>query len=105
MVGATGLDFASVDAFGAHHFAFAVEDALFDRVLQRRHESGRAYSADPLHARVNGLNDNNDGRGLYFRNLDGHNIELLTVPEYAAGTNLNQKTPWTRTSNLSREYI
>lgn len=83
--GATGLDFADVDSFEAQHYAFAVDDALFDRALERLQESGRPFSSDPMHEQVGEINGNNDGRGLYFRDPNGHSIELLTRPFPAAG--------------------
>lgn len=75
--GATGLDFADVEHFDPQHYAFAVDDALFDRVVERLQESDRPYSADPMHEQVGKINRNNHGRGLY-------SIELLTRPFPAA---------------------
>lgn len=79
-VGDTTLDFDDVESFDAHHYAFAVSDEEFDAILSRVQEQGLTFSADPLHRRVGELNNWNDGRGMYFRDPNGHNLEVLTRP-------------------------
>lgn len=79
-VGDTGIDFAQSDSFESIHLAFAVDDALFDRAKDRLEAAGIAYSADPGHQKIGELNNYNGGRGLYFYDANGHNIELLTRP-------------------------
>ena len=75
------LLFDDEDTFESHHLAFNVSDREFDGDL-RSHQEGqhpfrqRAWSLD------NGkLNDFGGGRGLYFRNPDGHVLEIMTVPQ------------------------
>ncbi len=79
-VGGVSFDFDDVNGFDAHHYAFAVDDENFDRILGRVTEAGLTYSADPLHRRSGELNDWNGGRGFYVRDPDGHNLEFLTRP-------------------------
>jgi catechol 2,3-dioxygenase-like lactoylglutathione lyase family enzyme len=79
-VGDITLDYATMDAFDSHHYAFATDDETFDAVLGRVREAGLEYSADPLHQRPGTLNANNGGRGFYVRDPDGHNLEFLTRP-------------------------
>jgi catechol 2,3-dioxygenase-like lactoylglutathione lyase family enzyme len=38
------------------------------------------YWADPGHQRAGEINNWNGGRGVYFADPDGHNMELLTKP-------------------------
>ena len=77
-VGETNLDFDDMEKFEPHHYAFLVSEEEFDALFERLTKAGRSYSADPLHKEVGKLNSNQGGRGLYFRELNGHNIELLT---------------------------
>jgi len=49
-------------------------DAIFARVTDR----GLRYWADPGHAWASVINDH--GRGSYFEDPSGHNMEVLTRP-------------------------
>jgi catechol 2,3-dioxygenase-like lactoylglutathione lyase family enzyme len=76
------LDFA--DAAGpiaSHHYAFHVSEAEFDQILQRVEAAGLAFGSGPWSLEDGKLNDWNGGRGVYFRDLDGHILELMTVPQ------------------------
>jgi len=57
--------------------ATASSTAIFDRIKKANIPFGSApWSLD------NGkLNDFGGGRGLYFRNPDGHVLEIMTVPQ------------------------
>ena len=70
-----------VDSFDSHHLAFHVSDAEFDAVLQRVRDSGIAYGSGPSDPANGKLNDWNGGRGFYFKDPDGHLLELMTVPQ------------------------
>ncbi len=76
------LDFA--DAAGpirSEHYAFRVSDAEFDAILQRVKAAELAFGSGP-HSLADGkLNDWNGGRGVYFKDPDGHVLELMTVPQ------------------------
>lgn len=74
------IDFATMDEVAPQHLAFAVDDAMFDTILERIVAAGLTYSADPRHQRPGKLNDNDGGRGMYVRDPDGHNYEFLTRP-------------------------
>ncbi|WP_326835765.1 VOC family protein [Amycolatopsis rhabdoformis] len=71
------LDFAQAERVAGQHYAFLVSDAEFDAALARLTASGTPVYADPLH-RTAGLNTMFGGRGCYFADPDGHNLELLT---------------------------
>jgi catechol 2,3-dioxygenase-like lactoylglutathione lyase family enzyme len=74
------LDYAEVERFDVHHYAFAVDDATFDAILARVRQQGLEFSADPLHQHAGELNDYGGGRGFYVHALNGHNLEFLTRP-------------------------
>lgn len=65
------------------HYAFLITEDDFDSVRGRLDERGITYFADPRHART-GFNTEDGGRGLYFENPDGHNMEVITRP-YGSG--------------------
>lgn len=77
-VGETSIDFDTAGEVRSHHCAFRVSEPEFDAILARLEREGVSYSADPMHHRQGELNDNEGRRGLYFRDPDGHNYELLT---------------------------
>lgn len=60
----------------SHHYAFLVTEEEFDAIFARVQERGLTYWADPGHQRANVLNSN--GRGFYFEDPSGHNMEVLT---------------------------
>lgn len=82
-VGGTSLDFAddhAPDGFQRQHYAFLVSEDDFDAIWQRIRSRGLAFWADPFHRSEGRINHNDGGRGLYWEDPDGHNLEILTVP-------------------------
>lgn len=75
------LLFDNWDTFEPHHYAFHVSDAEFDAILGRVREAGLSYGSGPMHPDDGELNDWNGGRGFYFRDPDGHLLELMTAPQ------------------------
>lgn len=75
------LDFAD-DHGRPHrqHYAFLVSEEEFDQIRARIVEHGLTYWADPLHRQEARINTNDGGRGLYWNDPDGHNLEIITVP-------------------------
>jgi catechol 2,3-dioxygenase-like lactoylglutathione lyase family enzyme len=69
------------DGFDSHHLAFYVNDAEFDAVLQRVRAAGLPFGSAPWSIDDGELNDWNGGRGFYFKDLNGHILELMTVPQ------------------------
>lgn len=61
------------------HYAFLLEEAGLDAVLARLAARGATYWADPEGTVANGVNHDDGGRGCYFRDPDGHWLEVLTV--------------------------
>jgi catechol 2,3-dioxygenase-like lactoylglutathione lyase family enzyme len=72
------LDFDQVGSFDTHHYAFHVSDQEFDAILQRVQAGGLSYGSHPWNAENRKLNDWNGGRGVYFRDPNGHLLELMT---------------------------
>ena len=75
------LLFAQEKEFEHHHYAFHVSDAEFDAIFGRVKQAGLAYGSAPWSIDDRKLNDWNGGRGVYFRDPDGHVLELMTVPQ------------------------
>lgn len=84
-VGPTSLDFRNAEGpISSRHFAFLVSEAEFDEIWGRIKERGLPWAADPFHERPYEINRRDNGRGLYFEDPDGHNLEILTRP-YGSG--------------------
>ncbi|HEX5597245.1 VOC family protein [Streptomyces triticisoli] len=66
------------------HYAFLVSEDDFDAIFARVRTAGLTYWADPYHRRPGEINRNDGGRGVYFDDPDGHNMEILTRP-YGSG--------------------
>jgi len=62
------------------HYAFLVDDELFDRAYARLRDGGVEHWADPQMRRPGETNTEHGGRGVYFKDPAGHAIELLTRP-------------------------
>ncbi|MBF6357813.1 VOC family protein [Nocardia higoensis] len=62
------------------HYAFLVDDELFDRAFRRLCEREIAHWADPHFQRLGEINDGHGGRGVYFLDPAGHGIEMITRP-------------------------
>ncbi|MFE7114425.1 VOC family protein [Streptomyces sp. NPDC057654] len=62
------------------HYAFLVDDGLFDRAYGRLCDRGVEHWADPQMRRPGEINDEHGGRGVYFKDPAGHAIELITRP-------------------------
>jgi catechol 2,3-dioxygenase-like lactoylglutathione lyase family enzyme len=67
--------------FESHHYAFHVSKAEFAAILERIKKAGIAYGSAPWSLDDGELNDWNGGRGVYFRDPNGHVLELMTVPQ------------------------
>ncbi|HEY4021920.1 MAG TPA: VOC family protein [Pseudonocardiaceae bacterium] len=69
----------------SQHYAFLVDDAEFDEIFGRISGRGITYWADPAHQDEGVINTRDGGRGCYFNDPDGHNLEILTRP-YGSGS-------------------
>ena len=72
------LDFmARDDDFTLQHYAFLVDAATFEAAYQRMQDKGVTIFADPFLEEPDELYVEDGMRGFYFRDLDGHTMELL----------------------------
>ncbi|GGW45738.1 VOC family protein [Streptomyces caelestis] len=62
------------------HYAFLVPEEQFDTMIARLEALGVTYYADPSHTQPGRVNDLFGGRGAYFDDPDGHNMEIMTRP-------------------------
>ncbi|MFJ8788050.1 VOC family protein [Streptomyces sp. NPDC102462] len=80
------LDFMEThdDTIARQHYAFLVSEEDFDTIFARIEDAGLTFWADPAHQRPGQINTNDGGRGTYFEDPSGHNLEILTRP-YGSG--------------------
>lgn len=62
------------------HYAFLVPEESFDAMVERLEAAGVTYFADPAHTEPGKVNGLFGGRGAYFDDPDGHNMEIMTTP-------------------------
>jgi catechol 2,3-dioxygenase-like lactoylglutathione lyase family enzyme len=75
------LDFLDVrPEFSSQHYAFLVSEDEFDAIFERIKQRGLDYWADPGHTKQGSINHNDGGRGVYWSDPDGHNLEIITRP-------------------------
>jgi catechol 2,3-dioxygenase-like lactoylglutathione lyase family enzyme len=67
--------------FESHHYAFHVSKTEFDAILARIRKAKIVYGSAPWSPDDGKLNDWSGGRGVYFRDPNGHVLELMTVPQ------------------------
>ncbi|WP_158882553.1 VOC family protein [Amycolatopsis anabasis] len=68
----------------SQHYAFLISEEEFDQIFDRIRQRGVPYWADPFHDKPGEINTNDGGRGVYFEDPDGHNLEIITRP-YGSG--------------------
>jgi len=73
------LDFDNHSGFDSHHYAFKVGEKDFDAIFTRVRDEGIPYGSGPGSLEDGRINHRGGGRGVYFRDLDGHVLELLTA--------------------------
>jgi catechol 2,3-dioxygenase-like lactoylglutathione lyase family enzyme len=79
------LDFHDNDGeIASQHYAFLISEDEFDEIFGRISERGLDYWADPALGQPGQINRNDGGRGVYFRDPDGHLLEIITRP-YGSG--------------------
>ncbi|WP_194899070.1 VOC family protein [Catenulispora pinisilvae] len=75
------LDYDRVADFEPHHYAFMVSDQEFDAALARIQDGGITHYGDPACQKIGEIYRSKpvEGRrGTYFRDPDGHLMEILT---------------------------
>jgi catechol 2,3-dioxygenase-like lactoylglutathione lyase family enzyme len=66
------------------HYAFLITEPEFDEIFARIRERGIDYWADPGQSRPGEINHDDGGRGVYFKDPNGHLLEIITRP-YGSG--------------------
>lgn len=74
------LDYMNSADTTSHHFAFLVDDDTFDAAYQKLLDADIQTWADPDHHVPGEINTRWGGRGVYFPDPNGHNMEILTRP-------------------------
>ena len=93
-VGDTSLDFIeSTGAIAPQHYAFLVTELEFDEIFRRIRERGLAYWADPSRSKRSAINEWDGGRGVYWDDLNGHLLEIITRPYGTGGTKAPKPHP------------
>jgi catechol 2,3-dioxygenase-like lactoylglutathione lyase family enzyme len=88
------LDFMDTEGdIASQHYAFLVSEAEFDQIFARIKERQLPYWADPSQTKRGEINLWDDGRGVYFEDLNGHLLEILTRPYGSAGTAADHPHP------------
>ncbi len=72
------LDYDQHDEPESHHYAFLVSDEEFDAAFGRITERGISFYADPACRQAGQVYRKRGCRGTYFRDPDGHLMEILT---------------------------
>lgn len=72
------LDFDTRQEFESHHYAFLVDDDTFDAIFERIKNARISYGSGPRTLEDGKFNHRKGGRGVYFRDPDGHILELMT---------------------------
>lgn len=84
---AASLDYAEVpveESIRPQHYAFLVSEDEFDAIYGKITARELPHWADPGAQRPGEINHRDGGRGVYFRDPDGHAMEILTRP-YGSG--------------------
>ena len=72
------MDFDNAAGFKGHHYAFKVTDEEFDGILARIEAAEVGYGCGPFSPDDGRINTRHGGRGFYWRDIDGHLLEVLT---------------------------
>lgn len=85
MANGVSLDYHAVEGeIASQHYAFLIGEDDFDEIFGRIRERNLEHWADPGLTRPGQINDNDGGRGVYFKDPDGHLLEIITRP-YGSG--------------------
>jgi catechol 2,3-dioxygenase-like lactoylglutathione lyase family enzyme len=74
------LDFLDDDVTDPRHYAFLVTEGEFDEIFGRIRARGLDYWADPFERHPGQINTNDGGRGVYWKDPNGHMLEIITRP-------------------------
>src|SRR5688500_12209780 len=72
--------FETTEHVALQHFAFLVTEEGFDSAFERIESMRLEYWADPARTMAGKINHHDGGRGVYFKDPDGHLLEIITRP-------------------------
>ena len=88
------FDFMTTDRpIMANHYAFLVSENEFDQIFDRVQAKGLTYWSDPKHQDEGNINLLDDGRGVYFNDPSGHELEIITRAYGSGGLDAEHPNP------------
>ena len=78
-IGHIAFDFDNRENFVSNHYAFLVTEEEFDGIFGRIQASGYKYGSMPTAQDDMQINTRHGGRGVYFKDANGHSWEFGTV--------------------------
>jgi len=73
------LDFMNKENFYPIHYAFKVNELQFDEIFGRLKDEGIGFGSGPFDVDDGEINTRFDGRGVYFKDPNGHILEIITT--------------------------
>lgn len=73
------LDFMEQEKFTINHYAFKVNDQQFDKILGKVKKEKLVFGAGHQIIDDGKINNCYGSRGVYFRDFDGHILEIMPV--------------------------
>ena len=87
------LDFDNREKFDINHYAFKVSEQEFYLIFNRIKAENIRYGSGPSEADSMSINHNYGGCGVYFRDPNGHLLEILTVDYVIPSPSPSSPTP------------
>ena len=79
------LDYMDIEGdITPQHYAFLTSEGEFDEIFGRIRERELSYWADPGQTQPGKINHHDGGRGIYFKERNGHLLEIITR-QYGSG--------------------
>jgi len=72
------FDFVTRTKFLPSHYAFKVTEEQFDVIFQKVKDAQLSFGSSPSSQEDGEINHNGGGRGVYFKDINGHVLEILT---------------------------
>ena len=75
------FDFADEPEPQSHHYAFHISEAEFEAIFSRVKAKNFPYGSAPYNHTDGQIYSRRGGRGFYFKDPNGHLLEVMTVRE------------------------
>ncbi len=72
------FDFVTKKDFSTSHYAFKVSEKEFDEIMERIKKDNIIFGSGPSSSSDGRINNNDGGRGAYFKDPNGHLLEIIT---------------------------